>query len=149
MKFVVEAEAFCAFIEGTTSALPVVDRLVTGRQRLLALYTEGLALPTHPESGIDREVPKRMPRDWPGFEQHDLYWETFDPAEDNLVGSSLTDDLLDVYADVSRGLDLWNAGHRIEAVWAWRFHLDAHWGAHAIDALRALHWTINRVRGHQ
>lgn len=147
--FVAEAEKFCAFIESATSEIPVVERLVIARQRLLALYAAALTLPVEPESGLDREIPKRIVSRWPGFEVFDLYWGTYDPAEDNLVGSSITDDLLDVYADVSRGLDRWLAGDQLEAVWEWRFHLDTHWGVHAIDALRALHWAINRARGYQ
>jgi len=121
--FVAEAEKFCAFIESATSEIPVVERLVIARQRLLALYAAALTLPVEPESGLAREMRKRAVSRWPGFE----------PSEDNLVGSSITDDLLDVYGDVSHGLDRWIAGDQLEAVWEWCFYLDTHWGVHAID----------------
>ena len=72
----------------------------------------------------------------------DVYWLVFDPfdhEDTEPVCGSLNDDLLDVYFDVHRGLALWNAGHRDAAVWHWRFDFDSHWGAHAIQALGALH----------
>jgi Domain of unknown function (DUF5063) len=67
------------------------------------------------------------------------------------VAGSLSDDLLDVYGDLQRGLVLWDKGGatksnklRIAAIWEWRFHFEIHWGDHAIDALRALHRACNR-----
>jgi hypothetical protein len=73
----------------------------------------------------------------------------FDPYElDQPVAGSLSDDLLDVYRDVRRGLALWESRRDADAVWEWKFHFDAHWGAHAVDALRALHRACGRgVRG--
>lgn len=35
---------------------------------------------------------------------------------------------------------------RREAIWERRFHVDAHWGDHAIDALRALDRACNLSR---
>lgn len=70
----------------------------------------------------------------------DLYWEVFDPyVEANPVAGSLAEDVLDVYRDIRRGLTLWDASQMQNAIWEWRFGFDAHWGDHAIDALRALH----------
>ena len=54
--------------------------------------------------------------------------------------TSLSDDLLDVYFDLRRGLELWDQEvPKAAAIWEWRFAFDTHWGDHAIDALRALH----------
>jgi hypothetical protein len=105
-----------------------------------ALYTAGVALPEDPELGGDADPPDpTRPANWQSFGARD-FWEIFDPyVEAPMVGASLSDDLLDVYFDVHRGLALWDAGDRAGAVWHWRFHLDAHWGDHAVDALRALH----------
>jgi Domain of unknown function (DUF5063) len=104
------------------------------REHLLGLYTDAGASPERPVG-------------WPGFHEKDIYWEVSDPYEaSEPVCGSLTDDLLDVYADVRRGLDLWDGSHQQAAIWEWRFHFDIHWGDHAVDALRALHRACNPVR---
>lgn len=89
-----------------------------------------------------------MPSDWPGFEEADLYWEVFDPYEEApLVCGSLSDDLLDVYRDLRRGLLIYDAGKVGSAVWEWKFHFTNHWGDHAVDALRALQRAFMRFAG--
>ena len=79
----------------------------------------------------------------------DAYWEVFDPYEEKPLGIGLlSDDLLDVYVDIRRGLDLWSADvPREAAIWEWRFHLEIHWGDHAVDAIRALHRACYRISG--
>lgn len=72
----------------------------------------------------------------------DGYWEIFDPrALDEPVAGSLTDDLVDVYRDVRRGLAL-AEGSLSEAVWEWKFSYESHWGNHATDAVRVLHRVV-------
>lgn len=69
----------------------------------------------------------------------DGYWEVFDPRElDEPVGGSLTDDLVDIYRDLRRGLSL-AIGSLSDAVWEWKFSFETHWGNHATDAIRVLH----------
>ena len=83
-----------------------------------------------------------LPETWPGFGELDVYWEVFEVYEEGApVCGSLSDDSLDVYRDVKRGLELWDrAGlSEIAAIREWRFHFEIHWGAHAVGALRALH----------
>ena len=43
------------------------------------------------------------------------------------------------HRDVVGGLRLFREGHRSEAVWAWSFGFQTHWGEHATGAIRALH----------
>jgi hypothetical protein len=75
----------------------------------------------------------------------DIYWEVFDPFECNEpVAGSLSDDILDMDRDVSRGLALWDAGAEDAAVWEWRFSFEVHWGVHATSALRAIHRALSR-----
>ena len=138
--FVAEARAYSDFVL-SASDVPLAERLTNARKRLLALYTAALALPSSPEPGnFDADASPAAPDGWVGFEHRDFYWEVFDPYEEDApVGGSLTDDVLDVYRDIQRGLSLWDASHRKEAIWEWRFHFDAHWGDHAVDAIRALH----------
>lgn len=139
--FVAEARQFCDFIE-RASSFALSDRLRGTRLRLLALYEAGCALPhVEPPEGFDAGPNAARPEGWPGFEKFETYWEIFDPYVDGSpVVGSLSDDLLDVYFDVRRGLDLWKSqAPRAAAIWEWRFHFDTHWGDHAVDALRALH----------
>jgi hypothetical protein len=76
------------------------------------------------------------------FGSREYYSEIFAPYElqgqEPIVGS-LSDDLADIFADVSRGLAAWDAKDYHGAVWEWGFHFDHHWGEHATGALRALH----------
>ena len=103
------------------------------------LVASGASLPLA-EPTSDRIVHSdATPADWPGFGPHDSYWEVFDPyADEESVVGSLSDDFLDIYRDLKRGLVAFDAGHEQDAVWEWRFHFDHHWGEHAVDALRAL-----------
>ena len=139
--FVREARAYCRFVE-TASELRLADRLQAARDRLLDLYSAALWLPSVEPDGTDASSSPEPPTGWPGFADKDIYWELFDPYEHEdtePVAGSLTDDVLDVYRDIRRGLTLWDASQRQNAIWEWRFHFDVHWGDHAIDALRALH----------
>ena len=142
--FVVEVRAFVDYVQ-RASTLPLDERLANAHLRLSALYTAALALPPLPEPGsVDAGPLPAKPEGWQGFEDHDLYWMFFDPYdESSLVAGSLSDDVLDIYADVSGGLALWDTSHRSEAIWEWRFQFDIHWGAHAVNALGALHRACN------
>ncbi|MGA9521604.1 MAG: DUF5063 domain-containing protein [Myxococcaceae bacterium] len=140
--FVHQAAQFCEFVE-KASELPMGARLRRTRERMLKLYEAGANLP-HVQwpDGVEGGPRPEPPRDWVGFEKFDIYWEVFDPYEESApVAGSLSDDVLDVYADVRRGLELWQRRDvdRTAAVWEWRFSFDTHWGDHAVDALRALH----------
>ena len=74
------------------------------------------------------------------------YWMLLDPLESdqgNLVAGDLGDDLADIYRDVMQGLGEWELGKETpvnEVVWQWRFDLSSHWGYHALNALKTLHW---------
>lgn len=139
--FVDQARQFCDFVE-KAGGYSLDKRLSGARQRLLELYETGSALPhVEPLEGIEAGPSPEPPSGWVGFEKFETYWEVFDPYEASApVGGSLSDDLLDVYGDLHRGLALWDREiSKSAAIWEWRFHFDHHWGDHAIDALRALH----------
>ena len=71
----------------------------------------------------------------------DCYAEIFDPyaePREEAVTGMLSDDLVDIYADLTDGLAKWRRGEHDQAIWAWRFSLRTHWGEHATGALRAL-----------
>jgi hypothetical protein len=145
--FVAAARAYCTYVE-TGAALSLTERLAQAREHLLVLYRAGTRLPeVEPPDGDDPEPSAPPPTSWPGLDEHDLYWEVFDPyQEENLVCTTLSDDILDVYRDVGDGLRLWDSDRpREAAIWEWRFHFEWHWGDHAIDALRALHRACLRA----
>ncbi|WP_376785316.1 DUF5063 domain-containing protein [Siminovitchia terrae] len=74
------------------------------------------------------------------FEQYEYYWEIFNPYNfEAPVCTSLTDDVLDMYKDVKKGIFLFERKKQKEAFWNWKFHFKTHWGGHAVDAIRALH----------
>jgi hypothetical protein len=150
--FVDQARQFCAFLDKARE-YSLDARLVVARERLLELYDAASRLPdVEPPDSIEPGPTPERPDEWPGFESFDSYWEVFDPYENSQpVAGSLSDDVLDVYGDLQRGLVLWDKGgatdndaFRIAAIWNWRFHFQIHWGDHAIDALRALHRACKR-----
>lgn len=89
----------------------------------------------------------------------DDYWTTLDayrvddatglpdltalPPADFLVNLSLADALADIWRDLRQGLDALSEGVPAEsAAWQWRFSFQTHWGAHAVEALRAIHAQV-------
>lgn len=141
--FVREARAYCRFVE-MASDLTLEARLHAARERLLRLYTAALDLPdVEPD---DRAEPPSVdaPAGMPRFGDMDIYWEVFDPYDFDaaeFAAGDLSDDVLDVYTDVKEGLVLWDASQTQNAIWTWRFGVNGHWGDHAVDAMRALHYA--------
>jgi hypothetical protein len=134
------AHQYCAFVE-TAHQHPLDERLVTFAALLSELYGAALRLPDQAEPDEKQNPPFEMPhQQWIGFEELTLYWQVPDPYEwEAPVISSLTDDLLGIYADIKRGLLILDQGDRDGAVWNWRSTLISHWGDLAVGALRALH----------
>ena len=73
----------------------------------------------------------------------DEYAELFDPYSDTqLTGFRLSDDLAAVAADLIHGLQHYQAGRSLEALWWWQYSYVNHWGTHGSAALRALHAVL-------
>ena len=124
---------FCAFIE-TAAQVDARERILRARVQVAELVHAACRLPSGDADGPDVDQEVSTPTDWP-----DVYHEVFDPYVDEPpVCGSLSDDLLDIYRDLKRGLVAYDAGQVGAAVWEWRFHFDHHWGDHAVDALRYL-----------
>ncbi|NHM33831.1 DUF5063 domain-containing protein [Neobacillus terrae] len=109
---------------------------------LLDLYTKALYLPeVEPENDNFIDFKISIPKI--EFNQFDHYWEVFNPYFlEEPVGASLSDDILDFYKDIKRGILLYEQKEQIEAIWHWKFQFDIHWGNHAVDTLRVLHSAI-------
>jgi hypothetical protein len=106
---------------------------------LLDLYSKALFLPeVEPEKSEVADIDIPVPQI--NFNQYYLYWEVFNPYTlEEPVGSSLSDDILDIYNDLKKGIHLFEKNEHIEAIWIWKFGFETHWGSHAVDAIRALH----------
>lgn len=75
-----------------------------------------------------------------------FYWTVFNPVEDKeAIEASLADDIADVYRDVIEGVQLLGktAASPGEIIWEWRISFHSHWGDHAIQALRTIHWLLS------
>lgn len=145
-RFAGEARVFCAWATGDDGSICDARSALT---RVLSIYQAGLQLPQPWTEGMNAEladakvsdehfalVAKRaceLPRQ--------VYVEIFDPYEQpaESVTCHLADDICDIYADVARGLMLFDRGQRDEALWEWGFNFRIHWGEHATGAIRALH----------
>jgi Domain of unknown function (DUF5063) len=73
----------------------------------------------------------------------DGYWLVFDPIEaqeNDTVHTTIADDLSDIYRDIKRGLQFFEAGHLAEAAWEWKFNFKIHWGWHLLEAQKVVHF---------
>jgi hypothetical protein len=52
--------------------------------------------------------------------------------------SSLSDDILDIYQDIKKGLLQYEGNEKGEAIWHWHFHFYTHWVNHVVDALHSI-----------
>lgn len=129
---------YCSIIESFESNQEH-NKLKTLLVSLIDLYSKALYLPeveseNDEVTDFDISVPKI------NFNQYDYYWEVFNPYHlDEPVGGSLSDDILDIYKDVKKGILLYEKNEHIEAIWEWKLGFEIHWGSHAVNAIRALH----------
>lgn len=135
--------------------------LVELQKSLLELYSNGLNLQTIEldsniefEEKLDNkefETIKKQTSELLGENQ--CYWTIFDPTE-NVFGNEspvmgdLLDDVMDIYKDIKYQLMIFdlNTDESIEnAVWAMKFDFWHHWSNHAIDAIRTIHYVIEKT----
>ncbi|WP_338472636.1 DUF5063 domain-containing protein [Niallia sp. XMNu-256] len=99
---------------------------------LLDLYSKALYLPdVEPEKDVVSDIKLSVPQIL--FDEYDHYWQVFNPYHlDDPVGASLSDDILDIYKDVKKGILFYTREINLR-----NFEID--WGNHAVNAIRALH----------
>jgi hypothetical protein len=142
-RFASAAETYCSWLESEPSTSAQEHYLAT---KLVAeLYASALLLPaTEPVSGDTSSVTqeqRQMILQRLKLFPFRYYWEVFHPVKlepEEPVCGDITDDFLDIYADVKEGLLAYVVNEQ-SAVWHWRTTFGFHWGAHAASALRALH----------
>ncbi len=152
--FSVVARRFCDWAVGTDGS--EMD-MASARAQLAVLYAAGTALLVAEDEESELAGSVTVPAELvervavrAATLPVDAYWEVFDPLanppEQPVVGS-LVDDLCDIFHDVMRGVQLFDAGRPAEAHALWAFFFTIHWGEHAAGALRALHAHLAREDG--
>jgi len=142
--------AATTFIEAVDSASNLERSLfLTAICRSLAeLYTSALYLPSvSPDTSETDETPFRR-EEWSKLFQSlkvkigpfDSYWELFDSTEKgDRVQGSLAGDISEVYGDLKNDLQLdQKEMSRADLLWELRQSFTAHWGGHALSALKAI-----------
>lgn len=153
-RFAESAEDFCGRVE-SLAAPPQAERIAYLRKSLATLVAEALGLPEIEPS--DQQFGLSIPHDeWQtrfaainaALGSQGAYWTTLSAvadAEPEAVNLPLADDLADIWRDLTPGLRALGAGawpdpdaDERAIYWEWQFSFHAHWGAHAVEALRAL-----------
>ncbi|MEK3808143.1 DUF5063 domain-containing protein [Bacillus sp. FSL H8-0547] len=143
--FVKMASEFCHLIENFTLSSES-DKVMNLLRTISSLYAAALTLP---ESDLAEEKITVLDFALPDINLGDIadYWALFDPyTDEEPVACSLNDDLQDIYRDVKEGLMMYQKDKRLEAAWHWKFTFESHWGQHALQAMRALHWAVGAER---
>lgn len=147
-SFAETTRRFCSLLENEPRSL--ADNLRELRRAVAELHLALLHLPVV-EAQTDAGEPAvvgRVAEGRSGLLPTTLYWDVFDPLTDepgSPVANSITDDLGDIYADLKRGLGLFDAGFESDAAWHWRFTFDIHWGEHLVGLERALYWLARKL----
>ena len=150
-KLVQTAREFCAWCKSEPG--PESQEGQEAHSLLARLYSQALDLDAPAHYDIDIEPDKVGDDEWKAvyaraaalpFQYYSSYFDPSTvPPEDHEIGD-LSDDIADIYRDLSAGLALVDAGHEAEAQWEFRFSFLTHWGRHASGAIRALHcWYVD------
>lgn len=144
--FVDAARDFCAWCETPRVHNPARLAFETSRH-LARLYAAAIELPEvdlddYPEpEPVSIEAKRSMFVSFaalPFNYYREVFYSNSEHADEPVVGD-LADDLTDIYCDLHVGLAIFDSGNESAAVWYWRFSFGAHWGRHAVCALRAIH----------
>jgi hypothetical protein len=72
-------------------------------------------------------------------------YDPVSPTDREVIGADLADCLADIYMDLKEGLMHYDEGtveHQAEAVWNWRFGIDA-WGTRACEVILPIHHLLH------
>lgn len=138
------AVRYCEFIE-SAHQYPIAERLPYAAMLLADLYGAAIRLP---DSQRDEPIAEPTPapvKSWIGFDDLTLYWHIPDPFEwDAPSTASLSDDLLDIYYILKKGLLIQGMNRLDYAAWLWRWEFTQQWGTQAVNALKALHTAMKK-----
>jgi hypothetical protein len=161
--FGVVAKRFCTVVDSAPN-LDRIDLLMQVYRLLPQLIEEAVSLPDLEFSGsmeteekqiksLAREMARLTHPQWWQLYQSlkeklgdwDLYWGVFDPTKEReAVCGSLADDIADIYRDLKEGIILSESDQALlkDIIWQWRFGFFSHWGNHAMEALRTIHFRL-------
>jgi hypothetical protein len=160
------AQRFCAIVDAAPR-LDKIEFLVQVYRILPELIGEAIHLP-HVELGDDedqvyesslrqfRAKARMIEKEWGQLYDSlkeklgdwDLYWQVFDPTKDNeAIHGTLADDIADIYRDLKEDINLMESGQVLlrDIIFDWRVGFYSHWGKHAIDALRTIHFLLDET----
>ena len=144
-EFAEVAAEYCAWCDTPSKteldeaqvALRILSRLYLLALKLRELEdTPGVEV-DRPDHAAWRAVYERF-----GALPFNYYASIHDPREIDSAEvdvGDLSDDLADIYRDLSAGLSIFRAGHAAAAEWEWAWSFRHHWGRHASSAIHALH----------
>jgi len=159
-EFIKSCRSYCEILE-RNEEIDSTEFLIAVQNLLTQLYAKAVNFRTvELETDVEfkREIEKEkfkkiMNRTSENIGQNQLYWTIFDPTE-NVFGNEppvmgdLLDDLMDIYQDIKRELlvlDIDTVESRESAVWGSNFLFWNHWGLHAIDAMRTIHYVLEKT----
>jgi hypothetical protein len=137
------------FPDGTLSILLLeVSQLLLAGARLGAIVDVVPEERFEPDVGMDPDADGLRERLATLLAPIDEYQEIFDPysSPSETVTSRLSDDLVDVAADLIHGRQHLRDGRDLEALWWWQYSYLANWGSTASSVLRALHSAVAHTR---
>jgi hypothetical protein len=116
---------------------------------LADLYAAGLLLPSVRGTADEVEIESLDGDSWRKLfwainaltSDQDPYRTVVDPhADTDIVEAALADDLADIYRDVWPATTWDDPEHLDDLLFELRFSFQGHWGRHALEAMRAIHW---------
>lgn len=135
-EFYKSAKKYCEFVSNNVITDDNIEELM---YLMLDSFAKGLLLPdVEPDTEDDPvkwEKPNEIIIDLPKTG----YWMIFDPfVDEEPVCGDLLDDLSDIRDDLLEGIYDYEAGFVNNAVFEWKLLHHAHWGNHAVAAVKAL-----------
>ncbi|MCD4792721.1 MAG: DUF5063 domain-containing protein [Bacteroidales bacterium] len=160
-EFINSARNYCMLLEKKRKINPI-QFFTDIQKQLLELYSKAISLPTFEIisnvdfddkldydtlDGVKKQTDKLLGN-------YQFYWSIFNPIENKMdkekaVCNDLFDDLIDIYKDIKYYLLIFDKNtieSQENAAWAMQFYFWYHWGNHAIDALRAMHYIIEKTK---
>lgn len=133
------------------SAIPVlmlaVSQVLASGARLGAITDVVPSEKFEPDPGPDADLDPVRAGLANLFEGVDEYADVVDPLTSvEMVRGNLSNDLADVAAALSHGLEHYRAGRVDEALWWWQYSYLSTWGVRASSALRVLQTMIGHLR---
>ena len=138
-NFIQYAEEFCFFVENHRTIRESDYSLWL--EQIVGLYRCALELDYPPSVSDENDVEVNIHL---SAESDNFYWMLYNPLVlEEPVGGILIDDIQDIYREIKKGIMFFQT-NPAAALWEWKFGFDNHWGNHAVDAIRALHYMIRR-----